>query len=110
MRRSTGATAGSHEIVTLVGKVVGKANVGDDDVAVAVQKQIFELEIAMDDVLLMKVRDTGDELSKETAGMLLLEILVRENVVEELASRGILEDDTDVAIRLDDFVETDNVG
>ncbi len=64
----------------------------------------------MYDLLVVEVGDARDELRKEAAGVVLLEILVGEDVVEELAAGGVLEDDADVAVRLDDLVEADNVG
>jgi translation initiation factor IF-2 len=36
-------------------EAVGEAKVGDDDVAVAVEEQVLELEVSVDDLLLVDV-------------------------------------------------------
>ena len=72
-RRVAGrATARRHEVVAARAKVVGEAKVGDDDVAVAIQQEVLELQVTVDDVLLMQVGDAADELRKEAAGVALL--------------------------------------
>jgi hypothetical protein len=48
-------------------EAVGKAEVCDDDVAVAVEEEVLELEIAVDDLFLVDVPDAGDELGKSLA-------------------------------------------
>jgi hypothetical protein len=64
---------------------VGKAKVGDDDVAVLVEEEVLELEVAVDNVLLVEIVDARDELRKELLRISLLEIAVGEDVVEQLA-------------------------
>ena len=93
----------------MVLEVVGEAKVCDDDVAIAVEEEVLELEIAVDDLLGVDVADAGDELGEELAGVLFLEVAVGEDVVEELAARGVVEDDADVLVCLDDVVEADDV-
>jgi hypothetical protein len=44
---------------------VRKAEVGNNDVTVPVQEQVLELEIAMDNLLLMDIPDSRDELGEE---------------------------------------------
>ena len=93
----------------MVLEVVGEAKVCDDDVAIAVDEEVLELEIAVDDLLGVDVADAGDELGEELAGVLFLEVAVGEDVVEELAARGVVEDDADVLVCFDDVVEADDV-
>lgn len=65
---------------------VGKAKVGDDDVAVLVEEEVLELEVAVDNVLLVEIVDAGDELRKELLRVSLLQIAIGEDVVEQLAA------------------------
>ena len=64
----------------------------------------------MDDLFAVQVRDARDELRKEAARLALLEALLRENVVKQLATRAVLEHDANVALRLDHLVQVHNVG
>lgn len=48
-------------------KCVGKAKVSDNDVSVAIQEQVFQLKVTMDDALLVEVANSGDQLGEETA-------------------------------------------
>jgi hypothetical protein len=75
----------------------------------AVEEQVLQLEVAVDDLLLMRVPYARDELSEELARVLLLEIAMGEDVVKELAARGVFEDDADILVRLDNVVQTDNI-
>lgn len=80
---------------------VGKAKVGNNDVAVAVQEQVFQFQISVNDSLLVKIADTRNKLGKQTAGRIVLQVSVVENIVEQLASRCILENDANVSLCLD---------
>ena len=91
-------------------EAIGKAKVCDDDVPVAIEEEVFEFEVAVDDFLLVDVPDTGDELGEELGCVFFLEVAMGKNVVEELAARGVLEDDANVFVGLDDIVETNDVG
>jgi hypothetical protein len=51
---------------------------------VLVEKQIFQLEIAVDNVLLVEIVHPRDELSKEALRVAIFEVLVGENMVKEL--------------------------
>ena len=62
------------------------AKVCDLDVLVAVKKEVLQLEITMNDLLLVNIPDAGDELCKKFAGVLLFEVTMGQNVVEELSS------------------------
>lgn len=90
-------------------ETVCKAKVCDDDIPVAIKEKVLELEITVDDFLLVDVPDTRDELGKELCGVFFLEVAMGKNVVEELASGGILENNADVFVCLYDIVESDDV-
>ena len=90
-------------------KTIGEPKVGDDHVPVSVEEQIFEFEVAMDNLFLMKVPDGGNELSKQLAGVAFFEVTVGEDVVEEFAAGGIFEDDPDVLVGFDDIVEMNDI-
>lgn len=77
----------------LVGRVecVGKAEVSDDDVLIAVQQKVLQFEITVDDALLVEIAHTGHKLGKQPPSCWVLQVSVVEDVVEQLASRGILE-------------------
>lgn len=77
---------------------VGEPEIRDNNVAVAVEEQVFQLEIAMHDALLVQIAHAGNELGKQPPGRVVLEIAVVEDVVEELASRGVLEHDAVVPV------------
>lgn len=63
----------------------------------------------MDDALLVEVADAGDELGEQPAGGGVPEVAVVEDVVEELAAGGVLEDDAHVALGLDELVQADDI-
>jgi hypothetical protein len=89
---------------------VGKSKVGDDDVAIAVEEQVLQLQVAVDNSLLMQIADTRHELCKQTTSRVVLKVAVVENVVEQLSARCVLEDDADVSLCLDHLVQAHNVG
>jgi len=61
---------------------VGESKVGDDDVSVAVEEEILELQITMNDFLLMDVPDTRDELGEKLGCIFFAQISMRENMIE----------------------------
>lgn len=63
----------------------------------------------MNDFFLVDVPDTGDKLREKFCGILFFEVSVGKDVVKELASGGVLEDDANVLVSLDYVVETDDV-
>jgi hypothetical protein len=69
-------------------EVVRETKVSDDDVAIPVQQEILQFQIAVNNLLLVQVVDTRDELSKESAGITVLEVLVCQDVIEELTACG----------------------
>ena len=44
---------------------VCESEIGDDDVSMAVEKEVFEFEVAMDDFILVDVPYARDELRKQ---------------------------------------------
>ena len=64
----------------------------------------------MHDVQLVKILHSGDDLVKEFEGLRLLNTLVLDDVVEELASIRILHDKIELLWRLNDFVQLDDIG
>lgn len=91
-------------------ETVGKTEICDNDVPVTIEEEVFEFEITVNDFLLMDVPDTRYELGEEFSGIFFLEVTMGEDVVEELATGGIFEDDTDVFVGFDDVVKTHDVG
>lgn len=58
----------------------------------------------------MEVLDSTDDLLEELAGLLLLQFLLLDDVVEEFAPTDELHDQEQLLGRLDDFEELDDVG
>jgi hypothetical protein len=54
----------------------------------------------MDDTLFVKIAHTRNELGEKTSSSIVLEVSMVENVVEELTSRGVFENDANVFFRL----------
>lgn len=90
-------------------EAVGESKVGHDHVPVSVEEQILEFEVTMDNLFLMKVPDSRNELSKQLASVAFFEVAVGEDVVEEFAAGGIFENDPDVFVRFDHIVEMDDI-
>lgn len=67
-------------------ETVSETKVGDDDVPVAVEKQVFEFEVAVNDLFLVDVPDTGYELGEKSCGIFFFEVSVGKDMVKELAS------------------------
>ena len=83
---------------------IGETEVRDDHVSVSIEEEVFEFEVAVNDLFLVNVPDARDELTKEFARILLLKIAVGKDVVEEFTTGRVLEDDTDVLVRFDNVV------
>lgn len=88
---------------------VGETEVSDYHVPVSIKEEVFEFEVAMDDLFLVNVPNTRDELTKKFARVLLLQVAVGEDVVEEFTTGGVLEDDANVLVRFDNVVQSDDV-
>ena len=91
-------------------EAVCKPKVGDDDIPVAVEQEVLEFQVAMNDFLLVDVPDAGDELRKELACILLPQVAMGKDVIKQLASGRIFEDDTDVLVCFDYIVQSDDIG
>ena len=89
---------------------VRETKVGDYHVPVSVEQEVFEFEVAMDDLFLVNIPDAGDELTKEFACVLLLEVTMGKDMVKEFTAGRVLENDANVFVRLDDVVKSDDVG
>ena len=88
---------------------IGKTEVCYYHVSMSIEEEVFEFQVAVDDLFLVDVPDAGDELSEEFACIFLLQVAVGENVVEEFAARRVFEDDADVLVGLDDVVQPNDV-
>ena len=93
-----------HEFVGLAFKPIRETEVRDYRIPLPVKEEILELEVAMNDLFLVNVQDARDELTKEFACILLLEVTVGKYVVEEFTAGRVLEYDTDVLVRFDNVV------
>jgi hypothetical protein len=71
---------------------------------VSIEEEVLRVEITMDDLFLMNIPDARDELTKEFACILFLQIAVGNDVVKEFTTWRVLEDDTDVLVRFDNVV------
>ena len=89
---------------------VRETKVGDYHVPVPVEQEVFEFEVAMDDLFLVDIPDAGDELTKEFACVLLFEVTMGKDMVKEFTAGRVLENDANVFVRLDDVVKSDDVG
>ena len=85
-------------------EAVGETKVGDYHVPMPIEEEVFEFEVAMNDLFLVNVPDARDELTEEFARILLLQVAVGKDVVEEFTTRRVLEDDADILVRLDNVV------
>ena len=75
-----------HELIGLVFEPIGETEVRDYHVPVSVKEEVFEFEVTVDNLLLVNVPDARDELAKEFARILLLQIAVGEDMVEEFTA------------------------
>ena len=90
-------------------EAIGETKVRDDHVPVSIEEEVFELEVTVDDLFLVNIPDARDELTKEFARVLLLQVAVGEDVVEEFTTRRVLEDDADILVGLDHVVQSDDI-
>ena len=108
-RGVAGTAAGRFErLARLVG--VREAEVDDFYVHVVIQEQVLGLQISMHYVQLVQVLHSRDYLVKELQGLGLLDSLVLDDEVEELALVGVLHDQVELLGRFDDFVQLYDVG
>jgi len=83
---------------------IGETEVRDYHIPMPIEEEVFEFEVTMDDLFLVNVPDARDELTEEFACVLLLQVAVGKDMVEEFATRRVLEDDTDVLVCFDNVV------
>lgn len=102
------ATSGLQRLSRPVG--VRQPEVNDFDVVALIEQEILGLQIAMDDVQFVDVLNPLQYLLLKLGGFLLLDPLISDNLVEQLASTGKLHDQLQLLGRLDDFLELDYVG
>ena len=55
-------------------ELVCESEIGDDDISMAVEKEVFEFEVAMDNFLLVDVPYARDELGKQLGSVLFFEV------------------------------------
>lgn len=103
-----GAAESVHKAVAL--KLAGEAKVAKLDVAALVEKDVFELEVAVNDALAVDISDGEAELTKDPARLWLGEGLVFDQVIVEFAAGTELADHPDVLLCCNDFVELHDIG
>ena len=79
------------------------------DVTAGCQKQILRFEIPMDDIELVEILDTSDDLMKELTSLRLLHSLVGHVIVKQLSTLSVLHDKVQLFRSLDDLVKLDNI-
>lgn len=62
------------------------------DIAVAVQKDVLRLQVSMADIETVTVGQSSEDLAKEANGFVLWELAVRRDMVEQLATIDVFED------------------
>lgn len=85
-------------------ETIGESEIGNDNIAIAVQKKVFKLEVAVNNFALMDVPYTGNELGEKAASVFFFEEAMGENMIEQFTARGVVEDDADVFIGLNNVV------
>lgn len=63
----------------------------------------------MDNAFFVQIAHARDKLGKEPSGCIVLEIPVVQDVVEQFASRSILENNSDMPFGLDHLMQANNV-
>jgi hypothetical protein len=88
---------------------VGKTKVCYYHVPMPIKEEIFEFQVAVDNLFLVDVPDARDELTEEFARIFLLQVAVSENVVKKFTTGRVFEDDANILVRLDDVVQPNDV-
>ena len=107
-RGVVGRPAGGLEQLVL-GLEGGHAEVGDFDVVLVVEEQVFWLEVPVDNAQGVAVGYTDDDLAEVGDGLGLGQRSALYEQVEQLALLGVLEDHVQVVIGLPDIVETQHI-
>lgn len=89
---------------------VGQTEIGDLNREVLVEKNVFELEIAMNDLTSMTMLDTSDELPHELEDLLFLQISSLRRVVEQVSVLCIFHHQVHLPIFFEEFNHLHNVG
>ncbi len=64
----------------------------------------------MDDLLLMDIPDSRDKLAEEFSGVSFAKITMGENMIKEFSSGSILQDNSNVLVRLYNIIQAYDVG
>ena len=86
-----------------------ETEVGNLDIQVVVEQDVFWLEIPMNDLEFVAIFDAGHDLLEEPTGNRLSHASVRDDVLEQFTA-GKFEDDDDVGGSGDDFVSGYGIG
>ena len=81
----------------------------DLDVLLVVRKEIFWLEVAMDDAEFVELLDARDDLVQELGGLHLPEALAVHNVLKQLASAQILHHQAELALHVNYLIQLHDV-
>jgi hypothetical protein len=106
-----GAT-GCHE-ETLIGDETRKTKVRDDDIArigLVAQKDVFGLEVAMNDVVLVEVGNALEDLLDDVTSVELIVVDLFDESVKELTTSAKVGDDEDTFSCLEEIPHLDDVG
>lgn len=76
---------------------------------VEVEQKVLRLQVPVTDATLVNVLDTRDQLLIHAAGCLLVQALVRHNVVKELSILAVLHDQEKLTFSFNDFKQLDHV-
>ena len=99
----------AHGVTTVVGCMDRPTKVGNLNLAVDANEDVFGLDVAVHDALLVDVRDGEAELSEHHAGLVLGETALLRKVVEELPAGAELGDEPNVVLGRDDLVQLRDV-
>ena len=89
---------------------VGKPEVNDLNIILVIEQEVLGLKISVANSYLVDILDSAYNLLEESAGLLLLESLPLDDVVEQLTSVGVLHDEEQLARSFNDFIQLDHVG
>ena len=84
---------------------IAQAKINNFDIFIMGQKQILRLQIPMDDLQLMQVLHSSDDLVEEVASLWLLHPLIGHDVIEELTTLSIFHYQIQLLGCLNDFIQ-----
>lgn len=91
-------------------KLAPEPEVGNLDVDAFVEQDVLEFEIAVDDAVLVQVRDAEHELTKDATRLAERQAALLDEVVEQFASGAQFRHEIDGRLGGDDFVQGEDVG